>query len=114
LLKLASLGLVLDDKSVKVARTSNLELDTVRVLLDASGYFQMGLTFSPLSFSLFLKYIIHTLGVLSTGNFEELLDILNLLGLFASMYFQFIICSSIPLSLSILPSRYNMFGKRKI
>jgi hypothetical protein len=41
LLKLASLGLVLDDKSVKVARTSNLELDTVRVLLDASGYFQM-------------------------------------------------------------------------
>lgn len=38
MLKLVSLGLVLDNKSVEVARASNLELDRVSVLLDASGY----------------------------------------------------------------------------
>lgn len=38
LLKLVGLGLVLDNKSVEVARASNLELDRVSVLLDASGY----------------------------------------------------------------------------
>jgi len=38
--ELVGLGLVLDNKSVEVARTSNLELDRVSVLLDASGYNQ--------------------------------------------------------------------------
>jgi hypothetical protein len=56
--KLGGLGLVLDNKSVKVARASDLELDRVGILLDASR-----------------------LGILSAGNFKELLDILNLLRL---------------------------------
>lgn len=38
LLKLVSLRLVLNNKSVKVARTSNLKLDRIRVLLNASGF----------------------------------------------------------------------------
>jgi hypothetical protein len=57
--KLGSLCLILDNKSVKITRTSNLELGRISVLLDASG-----------------------LSVLSTGNFEELLNILNLLRLY--------------------------------
>lgn len=56
--KLGSLCLVLDDESVKVTRTSNLELGGIGVLLDAGG-----------------------LSILSAGNFEELLNILNLLRL---------------------------------
>lgn len=56
--KLGGLGLVLDNKSVKIARTSDLELDRVSVLLDTSRS-----------------------GILSAGNFKELLDILNLLRL---------------------------------
>jgi hypothetical protein len=36
--KLDGLGLVLDNKGVKVTGASDLELDTVSVLLDASGY----------------------------------------------------------------------------
>ena len=56
--KLVGLGLVLDNKGVKIARASNLELDVISILLNASR-----------------------LGVLSAGNFKELLNILNLLGL---------------------------------
>jgi hypothetical protein len=56
--KLGSLGLVLDNKSVEVTRTSDLELDRISVLLDTGR-----------------------LSILSTGNFKELLDILNLLRL---------------------------------
>jgi hypothetical protein len=37
LLELVSLGLILDNKSIEIARASNLELDRVRVLLDASS-----------------------------------------------------------------------------
>jgi hypothetical protein len=56
--KLVGLGLVLDNKGVKIARASNLELDVISILLNASR-----------------------LGVLSAGNFKELLNILNLLRL---------------------------------
>ena len=56
--KLGSLRLVLDNKSVEVTRTSDLELDRISVLLDTGR-----------------------LSILSTGNFKELLDILNLLRL---------------------------------
>ena len=58
MLELVSLGLVLDNKGVKIARASNLELDVISILLNASR-----------------------LGVLSAGNFKELLNILNLLRL---------------------------------
>lgn len=57
--KLEGLGLILDNESVKIARTSDLELDTVSVLLD-TGRLSIG----------------------SAGDFKELLDILNLLRLF--------------------------------
>ena len=57
--ELGSLRLVLDNKSVEITRTSDLELDRVSVLLDTGR-----------------------LSILSTGNFKELLDILNLLRLF--------------------------------
>lgn len=60
--KLEGLGLILDNKSVKILGTSDLELDTVRVLLDAGR-----------------------LGILSAGNFKELLDILNLLRLWVGI-----------------------------
>jgi hypothetical protein len=66
LLKLVSLRLVLNNKSVKVARTSNLKLDRIRVLLNASGF-----------------------GVLSAGNFEKFLDILDLLRHRATSVLQF-------------------------
>lgn len=56
--KLGGLGFVLDDESVEIARASDLELDRVGVLLDTSRR-----------------------GILSAGNFKELLDILNLLRL---------------------------------
>ena len=57
--ELGSLRLVLDNKSVEITRTSDLELDRISVLLDTGR-----------------------LSILSTGNFKELLDILNLLRLF--------------------------------
>lgn len=57
--KLIGLGLILDNKSVEVTRTSDLELDIISVLLDASR-----------------------LGILSTGNFKKFLNILNLLRLY--------------------------------
>jgi hypothetical protein len=56
--ELGGLGLILNNESVEVTRASDLKLDTVRVLLDAGR-----------------------LGILSAGNFKELLDILNLLRL---------------------------------
>jgi hypothetical protein len=56
--ELGSLRLVLDNKSVEITRASDLELDRVSVLLDTGR-----------------------LSILSTGNFKELLNILNLLRL---------------------------------
>jgi len=50
---------ILDNKGVQVARASDLELDILGILLNASG-----------------------LGVLSAGNLKEVLDVLNLLRLF--------------------------------
>jgi hypothetical protein len=61
--KLIGLGLILDNKSVEVTRTSDLELDIISVLLDASR-----------------------LGILSTGNFKKFLNILNLLRLYTQMH----------------------------
>lgn len=79
--KLGSLCLILDNKSIKILGTSNLELDGIGVLLDASGYLEEKIQCQycvP-----FLRVAINLLtgGVLSTGNLEELLNILNLLRL---------------------------------
>ena len=57
LLKLQSLLTIVDNESVQVARTSDLELVLLTVLLNTSGA-----------------------SVLSTSDFEEILDVQNLLG----------------------------------
>lgn len=67
---------VLEDKSDEAARTTDLELDTVLVLLDIDGYLQK----SKLNYRI-QHFKSHTLRVLAGSNGEELLNVEDLLGL---------------------------------
>ena len=58
--ELGSLRLVLDNKSVEITRTSDLELDRVSVLLDASSYVKQIILTHDSTESMFSKtYIGH-------------------------------------------------------
>lgn len=107
LLKLVSLRLVLNNKSIKVARTSNLKLDRIRVLLNASGFIYNCMWVCTNKFNYDFQYL-HLASFLRAISRNSLISLICL----GYTYMISVIHTRLNPS-AILPSRYECIRKEK-